>query len=110
MDLKNSQFLSGPNNDKILRKKCLIVLRKTCGQCGILPTSCVLSEGLAKTDDHPFGRGGFADIWPGTYNDCEVAIKALRIYQTSDLVRIKKVSFWILKYFALLRHNAAALL
>ena len=35
--------------------------------------------------------GGFADVWKGQHNGQVVAAKALRVYTTSDLDRIKKV-------------------
>jgi len=39
----------------------------------------------------PQCHGGFADIWKGQYNGQEVAAKALRVYLTSDIERIRKV-------------------
>ena len=38
-------------------------------------------------------RGGFADVWKGTYHGREVAIKVLRVYATSDLQKITRVSY-----------------
>jgi len=37
--------------------------------------------------------GGFADVWKGRHNGLVVAAKALRVYTTSDLDRIRKVCF-----------------
>ena len=42
--------------------------------------------------DDPQGHGGFADIWKGRHRGQEVAAKVLRIYETSDLEQIRKVS------------------
>ena len=39
----------------------------------------------------PYCRSEFADLWKGKYNGQEVAAKTLRICQTSDLDRIRKV-------------------
>ena len=36
-------------------------------------------------------KGGFADVWKGQYDGREVASKALRVYQTSDLKKIREV-------------------
>ena len=41
---------------------------------------------------HPLYRGGFADVWKGKYRDRDVAIKVIRMYQTSDLQKIIGVS------------------
>ena len=40
----------------------------------------------------PHCRGGFADVWKGEYHGLEVAAKVLRIYATSDLQKITRVS------------------
>ena len=37
-------------------------------------------------------RGGFSDMWEGEYRELEVAVKVLRIYATSDLQKITRVS------------------
>ena len=37
-------------------------------------------------------RGGFADVWKGEYHGLEVAAKVLRVYATSDLQKITRVS------------------
>ena len=40
----------------------------------------------------PRYRGGFADVWKGEYRGCDVAVKVLRVYSTSDLAKITSVS------------------
>ena len=50
----------------------------------------MLSEGLELTDGVPYARGGFADIWRGTYNGSQVAVKVLRVSESDNTV--KKVS------------------
>ena len=39
-------------------------------------------------------HGGFGDIWKGKYHGLEVAVKAPRIYPTSDLRKITRVSYY----------------
>jgi hypothetical protein len=51
----------------------------------------MLSEGLYKTSEYPLFRGGYADVWCGKLDDHPVAIKALRIYATEDMAKVKKV-------------------
>ena len=36
--------------------------------------------------------GGYADVWKGVYKGRQVAIKALRVYETSDLEKTGRVS------------------
>ena len=66
-------------------------LYKMCAGHSLLPRSlqiqaCYDLSGIAHC------RGGFADVWKGTYGDREVAVKALRIYANSDLQKITRVS------------------
>ena len=42
--------------------------------------------------DAPLYHGGFAEVWKGGYQGREVAVKVLKVYVTSDLVKITKVS------------------
>jgi len=39
-------------------------------------------------------HGGFSDVWKGRYNGGEVAAKALRIYTSDDLDRVRRVGHW----------------
>lgn len=73
------------------RNKAVRLLRKMCDRLGLLPTSHMLSEGLYKTSEYPLFRGGYADVWCGKLDDHPVAIKALRIYATEDMAKVKKV-------------------
>jgi len=77
--------------DSDLYRKGLRALRKICGQTRLLPTTHMLADGLEKSGDMPAASGGFADVWRGTYNGRQVAIKALRIYNTDDLQQVKKL-------------------
>lgn len=38
------------------------------------------------------GRGGFADVWQGTYREMRVAIKELRVHEKDDFTKIYRVS------------------
>jgi hypothetical protein len=40
---------------------------------------------------HPVDRGGFGDVYRGLLHGQDIAVKALRVYQTSDLVKLLKV-------------------
>lgn len=68
------------------------MLRRLCNTCGILPTSHTLPGGIEITSERPIMSGGYADVWIGRYGGQQVAIKALKIYASDDLNRVKRVS------------------
>ena len=76
------------------RKKCLKSLYKICGRCAILPKALRIPL-CYNRDDFPLYQGGFADVWKGSYQGQDVAVKVLRVYQTSDLDKIRGVSHWL---------------
>ena len=39
----------------------------------------------------PLCRGEFGDVWKGKHDGREVAAKVLRVYQTCDFKKVKKV-------------------
>ena len=41
--------------------------------------------------DTPLGEGGFANVWRSEYNGRDVAVKVLKTYLKSDLVKIRNV-------------------
>ena len=41
--------------------------------------------------DTPLYRGGFADVWKGKYKGHHVAVKVLRVYRTSNFVKIASI-------------------
>ncbi|KAF9646793.1 kinase-like protein [Thelephora ganbajun] len=75
------------------RKRCIRALRKTCGLCGILPTSYAVTFRLSGPGKRPFAHGGFADIWRLTDEDNHdhvFAIKSFRVYEPEDTDKINK--------------------
>jgi hypothetical protein len=73
-----------------LRKRCLNTLCKICGRQALLPRSVQIP--LCYDRSHtPLYRGGFADVWKGSYEGREVAVKVLVVYLTSDLDKITRV-------------------
>lgn len=72
------------------RRKLLNKLCKTCSRHRIIPTSMNIpdcSRGSVEVE-----YGGFADVFLGTYEGRRVAIKAVRVYITSELDLILNVS------------------
>ena len=74
-----------------IRKKYARLLYEMCAGRSLLPKSLQTEVGYNQLD-RPHHRGGFADVWKGTYGDREVAVKVLRIDLGSDLQKITRVS------------------
>jgi hypothetical protein len=91
-------------------RKYLLALRKMCSVRGILPSSHVLSQGLARLGHAPVARGGFADVWEGTYKDKRTAIKILRTYDDIDCKRMIKVCIICLNFSSRLNYHLQVLL
>jgi hypothetical protein len=73
-----------------LRRTCLSVLCRVCGRQALLPRSLQIPLCYNRLDT-PLYRGGFADVWKGEYQGRYVAVKALRVYSTSDFFKITSV-------------------
>ena len=72
------------------QKRVFMVFRKMCLVHGRLPHSYTTTDELRRVGEHPCGRGGNADVWRGTYQGYEVAIKVLRV-NSRDLIGLEKV-------------------
>jgi serine/threonine protein kinase len=68
-------------------------LRRLAGKHARLPNSVVIKGEIDFSDPtQPQTSGGFADIKPGKYKGCTVAVKTLRVSMADDLDKIRKVS------------------
>ena len=74
-----------------IRRKCSRALHSMCGDQALLPRSLEITPRYNSSDD-AMCHGEFGDIWKGRYQDWEVAVKVLKVYRTSDLGQIRKVS------------------
>ena len=74
-----------------LREKCLAMLCRVCGRQGFLPRALEIPMCYNRSDA-PLFRGGCADVWRGEHQGSYVAVKVLRVYATTDVAKIKKVS------------------
>ena len=93
-----TQAVDSPQLTEPLRKKALQVLCKLCGLSQLLPTECLLGHELVETGIQ-IGRGGFADVWQGTYRGTQVAIKQLYVHQKDDFTKIYRVSDLLLQEY-----------
>ena len=85
------QILDLPDLPPYLWGKCLSAVRRICSRQALLPRSLQIPMCYDRSGA-PRYRGGFADVWKGEYQGCDVAVKVLRVYSTSDLTKIKSVS------------------
>jgi hypothetical protein len=57
---------------------------------GLYP-QCLALKGI-DIGEHPVARGGYGDVYMGLFHGEKIAVKALRIYQNSDIVNLLKVA------------------
>jgi len=81
--------MSGRERLKLFNKLC-----KTCSRHLVIPTSMHIPD--CSEDSVEVESGGFADVSQGTYEGRRVAIKVVRMYITSDLDAIRRVSVLLL--------------
>ena len=74
----------------LLRRKCLRALCKVCSNHALLPRSVQISLRYNRTDA-PRYRGGFGEVWKVEHEGRDVAVKVLKVYVTSDLIKITRV-------------------
>ena len=74
-----------------LRMRCLRYLCKICSCHALLPESLAIPVSYDRTKV-PLHHGGFADVWKGTSRDLEVAVKELKLYESSNQEQIRRVS------------------
>ena len=65
-------------------------LCRVCGHRALLPRSVQISLRYDRTDT-PRYQGGFAEVWKTEYKGRDVAVKVLKVYMRSDLVKITRV-------------------
>ena len=75
-----------------LRRKCLATLCKICSYHTLIPRSIQIPLCYDRRED-PRYEGGLAKVWKGEHQGIAVAAKVLKVFETSDLVKIKKVGF-----------------
>ena len=75
-----------------LRKECLASLCKICKHHVLIPRSIQIPLYYNRAEA-PRYQGGFAEVWKGEHEGIEVAVKVLKVFVTSDLVKIRRVGF-----------------
>ena len=82
------------NDEPKFRNRMIHVLRSLCGSWGILPASYTLEGEVTITDKNPWTRGGFGEVWCGTWGSEKVAVKVIMITSSASPKKLKKV--WVL--------------
>ena len=77
------------------RGKCLTTLCKICGHHALIPRSIQIPLCYNRAEA-PLYQGGFAEVWKGKHEGIQVAVKVLKVFPTSDLLRITRVRFPVL--------------
>jgi len=68
-------------------------LRRLAGKHARLPESMIITDNIDfSPSGQPHTSGGFADIKPGKYRGCTVAVKILRVAASDNFEKIRKVS------------------
>ncbi|KAF9789483.1 kinase-like domain-containing protein [Thelephora terrestris] len=61
-------------------RRCMRVLRKTCGERMTLPTSYTFPSQVLAIGNRPVASGGSGDVYEGTLNGCKACVKQVRVY------------------------------
>jgi hypothetical protein len=75
--------------DPLHKSRHVKVLLKLSRASGLYPKCFVLTG--VEIEPHPIARGGYGDVYKGSLQGQTIAVKALRIYKTSDLEKLLKV-------------------
>ena len=87
------QALEFPYFPLRLWRQRLSTLSRLCGCLALLPRPLQISVFYDRWST-PQCRGGFADVWKGQYQGRPIAIKVTRVYQKSDLDKIRRVHYF----------------
>ena len=83
-----------PSLDPIYKSPFLNAMLRLSGKSGIYPKIFVQNSVIIE-GPNPLTAGQFGDVWKGTFQGRQVAIKILRLYAMSDVSQHVKVSFSI---------------
>ena len=75
-----------------LQRMCLSILSRICSHHRLVPRSIQIPLCYDRTEE-PRYEGGFAKVWKGEHEGIEVAVKVLKVFDTNDLTKIKRVGF-----------------
>jgi hypothetical protein len=85
-----SQWLTTFTTQNNFRRQVISILMKLCSASGVLPRDLFIHGVNLGDDRDPWASGGFADVFRGTYNGQDVAVKRLRVF-SEDKAKIDLV-------------------
>ena len=85
--------------DPLIRLRHVRALIKLSRKSLLYPECMNLSD--ISIDGDPFASGSFGDIHKGMFRGEDIAVKVLKIFKTSDMDKLLRVSqFWIILPFS----------
>ena len=87
----DSQCLDLPL-DLSLRRRHVAAIVYLSRASGLYP-ECMVLKGIQFVGEDAIAGGGYGDVWKGLLNGEALAVKVIKVYQRSDLVKLLKVQF-----------------
>ncbi|KAG6901255.1 hypothetical protein C0995_014523 [Termitomyces sp. Mi166 len=84
------QLLDDPVLDAELRPSLIVAAQRLAKKSKLYP-DCYELKKVILDNPHPITAGGFADIFKGKFEGQPVALKAIRIYQNTEIEHFLKV-------------------
>ena len=72
----------------------MATLCKICSHHALIPRSIQIPLCYNRAED-PRYQGGFAEVWKGEHEGTQVAVKVLKVFAISDLLKITRVGFLV---------------
>ncbi|KAG6849708.1 hypothetical protein H0H93_006091 [Arthromyces matolae] len=77
-------LLDLPHVDNFVRRNLVVATQRLSKKTGLYPV-CYRVENIVQEDQYPLTTGGYADIYKGQFEGHPVALKAIRVYQTTEI-------------------------
>ena len=81
-----------PSLDSMYKSPFLNAMLRLSSRSGIYP-KVLVQNSVTIEGSYPLTAGQFGDVWKGTFQGQQVAIKILKLYVTSDVFQHVKVGF-----------------
>ncbi|KAG6843459.1 hypothetical protein H0H87_004374, partial [Tephrocybe sp. NHM501043] len=83
------ELLDSPNLEARFRRSLIVATQRLSKKSGIYPV-CFQLEHVVQEGEHPVTAGGFADIYKGDFRGQAVCLKAIRVYQNTQVKHVLK--------------------
>lgn len=89
-NLASNQLLDWPHLDNQFKRHFITAQLRLCAASAVHP-DCLMLSGVTVSSQWAVDGGGFGDIWKGLVQGREVAIKVLRVFNSSEKQILLKV-------------------